>query len=65
MALEPIKLPQIFTPEWVKEVQERLNAASWNGTAALQKVLPKQVAVAILDRTERLVSKEPPLVEVS
>ena len=65
MAFEPIKLPQIITPEWVKDVQKRLEAASWKGPSALQQVLPKAVTLAILERTERLVSKEPPLVEVT
>ena len=54
----------MITPEWVHEVMEVFNTTSKLGVAALKPVLPKEVAIAILERTERLLAKESSLVEV-
>jgi len=60
----PIKLPEVITLEWVSQVRETLYESSKHGVTALKAVLPKDVAIALLARTERLLDKEPPLLEV-
>lgn len=62
--LQTLALPQLVTPEWVAEAEAAIKASTWQGVAALKTVLPKEVVVAILERTERLVQREASLVEV-
>ena len=62
--LEALELPQLVTPEWIAHAQASLLKSTWKGTGALKQVLPKNVVISILGRTERLVTKEDALVEV-
>lgn len=59
-----LELPQLITPEWIAAAQAALLKSTWKGANALKEMLPKQVMISILDRTERLVQKEAALVEV-
>lgn len=63
--LGPVLLPQLVTVKWVTDLQQRLDTASRAGLTALKAALPRPVAVALLERTERLLQAEPPLVEAS
>ena len=60
----PLRLPQLVTPEWIAEAQAALLKSTWQGAGSLKKVLPKAVAIAILERAERLAQTEPTLLEV-
>ena len=62
--LEPLEVPKIITPEWVIQARDALEKSTWLGVDALKQVLPKNVAVTILGRTERLLKEEGTLLEV-
>jgi hypothetical protein len=64
MAAEPLQLPQTIDLEWVATLRLKLDEASRSGPTSLREALPKPVAVAILERTERLLQEEPTLLEV-
>lgn len=62
---DPLELPSLITPDWIAQAQAVIEKSTWNGAMALQKVLPKQTLISILQRTERLVTQEAALVEVN
>lgn len=63
-AIPPVEVPQLITVEWVTELQRRMLESTNHGVTALRALLPKEVAIAILERAERVVGKEAPLLEV-
>jgi len=58
-------VPEQVTVEWVTKVQHQLLESTKMGVSALKSLMPKHSAIAILERTERLVNLEPSLLEVS
>lgn len=62
--LLPLALPAEFTPAWVEELIQYMDAASQKGPTALQEVLPASIVVALLGKVEKLLAVEPALIEV-
>ena len=61
--VSPIVVPQFITPEWVVELQGRLDHLTRN-PSNLKWVLTKQVVRAILERAESLLKNDSTLIEV-
>lgn len=65
-AIEPVKFPVTFTPEWALSLTQKLDAASQIGDpAALCAVLPLEVLSQLWLAATSVLAIEPTLLEVS
>ena len=60
----PLQLPVAITPTWVAGVATALDAATRLPPGELQKLLPFEVCVQLLERCQRLLQAEPTLLQV-
>ena len=62
--VQALQLPEAITPAWVAGVATSLDAATRLPPSDLQKLLPFEVCVQLLDRCQRLLQAEPTLLQV-
>lgn len=57
-------LPTQLTPQWCRELQASMHAATWQGVQATAKAVPPHLLSQLISRATAIFKAEPTLIEV-